>query len=89
MMNPCNACSIRATSFAFLKATNSNASKRSSIFPNVVRMTFVSVLKDSMVACAASSFVSFLFSFRSSSAFDFALAFSPFVFFFCADEKSR
>jgi len=48
-------------------------------------MTFVSVLKDSMVACAASSFVSFLFSFRSS-AFD-ALA-SPFVFFFCADEKS-
>ncbi len=84
-MNPCNACSIRATSFAFLKATNSNASKRSSIFPNVVRMTFVSVLKDSMVACAASSFVSFLFSFRTS-AFD-ALA-SPFVFFFCADEKS-
>ena len=49
-MNPCRAFSTRATSFAFLNATNSNASKRSRILPKVVKMTFVSVLKDSMVA---------------------------------------
>ena len=54
-INPCRACSTRATSFAFLKATNSNASKRSRIFPRVVKMTFVSVLKESIVAFTSAS----------------------------------
>jgi len=60
-MNPCRAFSTRATSFAFLNATNSNASKRSRILPKVVKMTFVSVLKDSMVAFALSSSFFFFF----------------------------
>ena len=67
-INPCRACSTRATSFAFLKATNSNASKRSRIFPRVVKMTFVSVLKESIVAFT-SALLSFLF-FCSSSVDD-------------------
>jgi len=67
-INPCRACSTRATSFAFLKATNSNASKRSRIFPRVVKMTFVSVLKESIVAFTFAS-LSFLF-FCSSSVDD-------------------
>ena len=64
-INPCRACSTRATSFAFLKATNSNASKRSRIFPRVVKMTFVSVLKESIVA-----FTSAPLSFFCSSSVD-------------------
>ena len=54
-MNPCRAFSTRATSFAFLNATNSNASKRSRILPKVVKMTFVSVLKESIVAFTSAS----------------------------------